>query len=197
MGGRNSDLLMMAAIVAAGVATGGVAFAAAPAALGAAGAAAATAGTAAAAGSAFSITGALAGGALAAQLGGTLMQGQAASYQAKVQQGQQELQLSADQTQASIAEEQRQRGLRSMLSTHAAIVGASGVDTGEGLAQQAIGAVNRNTNLASVSGDVNEAQALAGIGQSAYASQVARTGSYVKAAGSLMQFASKNPGLYS
>lgn len=192
-----NDTTTMLLIAAAGAATGGLALAAAPAALGATAAAgaatgAATAGTAATAAAGFSTTGALLGAGLGVQMFSQVQAGNAAAQAAKNQQAQAQLQLAADQSAAAIDEENRQRRLRAMLSTQRAIFGSSGI-TGEGtgdlIAAKTIGAVNRNTDLASTSANVNTAQSLSSIGQYGREASYERRAGYTKAAGSLLQFA--------
>lgn len=188
-----NDTTTMLLIAAAGAATGGLALAAAPAALGAGAAAgAATAGTAATTAAGFSTTGALLGAGVGLQAFSQIQSGNAAAQAAKTQQGQAQLQLAADQAAAAVEEENRQRRLRAMLSTQRAIFGSSNIDgqgTGDLIAAKTIGAVNRNTDLASTSANVNTAQSLSSIGQYGRDASASRTSGYTKAAGSLLQFA--------
>lgn len=136
--------------------------------------------------------GALLGASVALSAGGSIMQGNAQAKYYKIQAGQQQVQLAADQAQSALDEEQRQRQTTSLLATQRAIFGASNIQSsgvGDLIAAKTMGETNRNTNLGRTASMVSTSQQLAGIAQSQGAGSAARTGGYVKAAGSLLQFA--------
>lgn len=169
----NQSALSLIAIAAIGAATGGLALPALGLAAGA-------------------TSGALLGASVALSAGGSIMQGNAEAKYYKIQAGQQQLQLAADQAQAALDEEQRQRQTTSLMATQRAIFGSSNISSsgvGDLIAAKTMGETNRNTSLATTATGVSTAQQLAGIAQSQGAGKAARQGGYVKAAGSLLQFA--------
>lgn len=185
MSGNTGDMLTLLAIAGIGAATGGLALAAAPAVAGAAGGAAA----AGAAATSFSTAGALLGGSLALTAYSQIQAGNAAAQANLTQKSQLELQRKVDETNAAVAEEERQRGLRKMLSTQRAIFGASNISGGDLIAAKTIGEVNRATDLARTSANVNNAISLAGIDQAGKSAKANRQSGYVKASGTLLNFA--------
>lgn len=169
----NQSALSLVAIAAIGAATGGLA-------LPALGLAASATG------------GALLGAATATSVFGTIQQGRAEAGYYKIQAGQQQLQLAADQAQAALDEEERQRQTTSLMATQRAIFGSSNISSsgvGDLITAKTMGETNRNTSLATTAGLTSTAQQLAGIAQSRQAGRAAREGSYVKATSSLLQFA--------
>lgn len=194
------DTLTLLALAGVGAATGGLALPA----LAASGAATAAAGGAAAAGaastaaattSAFSLAGALSGAGAFLSAGSSYFAGQAQARAAKIQEGQMQLNLTAEQTQFALEEEDRQRRLRGMLSTQAAIFGASNISTsgvGDVIARDTIGTVNRETDLKGTLSRINQSQIRSGIAEQQLAGSAARTGGIIKAGSSLLTFAGQS-----
>lgn len=189
------DTLTLLALAGVGAATGGLALPAlAPAATAAAAGSAAAAGTAGAT-SAFSLAGALSGAGAFLSAGSSYFAGQAQARAAKIQEGQMQLNLTAEQTQFALEEEDRQRRLRGMLSTQAAIFGASNISTsgvGDVIARDTIGTVNRETDLKGTLSRINQSQIRSGIAEQQLAGSAARTGGIIKAGSSLLTFAGQS-----
>ena len=189
------DTLTLLALAGVGAATGGLALPAlAPAATAAAAGSAAAAGTAGAT-SAFSLAGALSGAGAFLSAGSSYFAGQAQARAAKIQEGQMQLNLTAEQTQFALEEEDRQRRLRGMLSTQAAIFGASNISTsgvGDVIARDTIGTVNRETDLKGTLSRINQSQIRSGIAEQQLSGSAARTGGIIKAGSSLLTFAGQS-----
>ena len=192
------DTLTLLALAGVGAATGGLALpalaAAAPGAA-AAGAVGAAGTAAAGAGSAFSLAGALSGAGALLSAGSSYMAGQAQERAAKIQAGQMQLSLTAEQAQFAVEEEDRQKRLRGMLSTQAAIFGSSNISTsgvGDVIARDTIGTVNRETDLQGSLNRINQAQLRAGIAEQRLAGSAARTGGMLRAGSSLLTFAGQS-----
>lgn len=188
------DTLTMLAIAGVGAATGGLALPAlAPAVTAtAAGAAAAGAGTAASTASAFSLAGALSGAGAFLSAGSSIMGGIAAKNASKVNAANMQLQLAGDQAQAALEEEDRQRKLRSMLSTQTAIFGSSNISTsgvGDVIGADTIGTTNRETDLKATLSRINQSQLRSGISQEYAAGNAALTGGILNGMGSMASFA--------
>lgn len=155
MGGRNT--LTLALIAGVGVATGGFGFAAGGSSLAASAAAAGPVGSAAwgnallfptVASSGFSLSTLLPYASAALTAGGQIMSGRANAAAYRAEAAQYDLERSAEATQAAIEEENRQQRLKSLLSTQAAIFGASNIQAygpGDVLAQQSLSEVNTAT----------------------------------------------------
>lgn len=188
---KDSTLTMLA-IAGVGAATGGLALPALAPALAAGGAVGAAGAATTAAASSFSLMGALTGASAFLTAGSQYLAGQAEGRAQDIQKSQQILQLSAEQTTTALQEEDRQRQLRSMLSTQRAIFGASNVGSGgvsDVIAADTIGTTNRETDLKATLSRINQSQIRSGIAQSADAASAARTGGMLKAGASMLQFA--------
>lgn len=182
------DALTLIAIAGIGFATGGLAI---PALAAGAGAGAAAGTAAAATATSFSLTSAVLGASTALQIGSTIMQGQAAADAANFEAAQADLQARTEETQAAIEEEDRQKRLRSMLSTQNAVFAASNITGGiEGtLSANALSESNRQTRLNALASDTTVSQFENQAAASRSAAGSAKTASYVKAGTSLLNFA--------
>lgn len=186
---KGSSALTMLALAGVGAATGGLAL---PALAAAGGGAAAAGAGAAAAGSAFSLSGALTGAGALLSAGSSIMGGMAAQQASKINAANMQLQLAGEQAQAALEEEDRQRKLRSMLSTQTAIFGASNISTsgvGDVIGSDTIGTTNRETDLKATLSRINQSQIRSGIAQENAAGSAAMTGGIVKGTSSMLTFA--------
>lgn len=182
------DTTTMLAIAAVGAATGGFALPA----LAAAGTATAAGTAATAAATGFSWMGAMSGIGAALSAGSAIFGGNAEAEAMKVRESQAQLELAGEQTQAALEEEDRQRRLRSALSTQASIFGASNISSsgvGDIIARDTIGTVNRETDLKTTLSRINQTQLKNSAAGYRSAASSARVGGYVKAGAGLATFA--------
>lgn len=200
MGGRNT--LSLALIAGVGIATGGFGLVGA----GAAGAgAAAPIGSAAwgnamlfgAAPSAFSFSSILPYASAALTIGGQVMSGRAAAAANRAEASQYDLERAAEATQAAIDEEARQQRLKAVLSTQAAVFGASNIQyggVGDVLAQASLDETNLAGNRAAGKTNLTQAQLRESATQSRYAARSSRLSGYVEGLSTAGRFAGEKFG---